>query len=497
MRIALLGVGLVGGSIARALHRLPVDQRPWIAAWSPVAGARDARTDGVVDELADDPEDALVGADLVVLASPASSIAGWIARLAAPADLGGALGPEATVTDVASTKRAVLAAADAAELRFVGGHPMAGRESSGYLASTGDLFVGRPWVIVRGSHARDADVDRVDWLARACGARPLEMSAGEHDEAAAAISHLPLLVAAALVESVSTEDGAFREPGAAAELASTGWASMTRLARGDPTMGAGILATNATPVLERLRELQDALDAWRAALEQEGGPDEEAIRARLAAIEISPRARLAGAVEPGTVTDAAVELVGVVPRDAVIDDASWHGIRRDGVGPILAAIRSRLRFEPRPAMEADPSYKQVIPYLVLRDGQAIFLMQRTRAGGDIRLHDRWSIGVGGHLDPRDGDLRGGLEREWREELDADFIPDFRLLGFLNDDTTDVGRVHLGAIFEADAAGRPVAVRETDKLSGSFVPLERVVEVAPDLESWSVLLLEAILAPPVR
>jgi prephenate dehydrogenase len=282
VRIALLGVGLIGGSIARAMRRLPVDQRPWIAAWSPTDGARDARTDGVVDEFADDPEDALVGADLVILAGPASTIPGWIARLIAPADLGAALGPDTTVTDVASTKVAVLAAADAAALRFVGGHPMAGRESSGYAASAGDLFVGRPWVVVRGAHARDADIDRVDWLARSCGARPVEMTAVDHDEATAAISHLPLLLSAALVEAVVGQDAALREPGPTSELASTGWASMTRLARGDPTMGAGILATNATPVLERLRILQETLETWRVALEQEGGPDEEEIRSRLA-----------------------------------------------------------------------------------------------------------------------------------------------------------------------------------------------------------------------
>ncbi len=103
-------------------------------------------------------------------------------------------------------------------------------------------------------------------------------------------------------------------------------------------------------------------------------------------------------------------------------------------------------------MEADPDFKQIIPYLVLRDGEAYFLMRRTRAGGDVRLHDRWSIGVGGHLNPGDEDLDGGLRREWSEELVADFVPDFRFIGLLNDDTTPVGEVHLGAVFVADAAG---------------------------------------------
>ena len=106
-------------------------------------------------------------------------------------------------------------------------------------------------------------------------------------------------------------------------------------------------------------------------------------------------------------------------------------------------------------MEPDRSWKQVIPYLVLRDGPRYFLMRRTKAGGDARLHDLWTIGVGGHLNPGDGDLAGGLRREWREEIEADFEPEFELVGLLNDDTTDVGSVHVGAVYVADARGRPV------------------------------------------
>jgi predicted NUDIX family phosphoesterase len=113
-------------------------------------------------------------------------------------------------------------------------------------------------------------------------------------------------------------------------------------------------------------------------------------------------------------------------------------------------------------------------------------MRRTRAGGDARLHDRCSIGVGGHLNPGDGDLPAGLRREWHEELRADFTPDFRLVGLLNDDTTDVGSVHLGAVFVAEADGRSVAIRETDKLNGAFASRDEVVAVAELLESWSAL-----------
>jgi predicted NUDIX family phosphoesterase len=195
--------------------------------------------------------------------------------------------------------------------------------------------------------------------------------------------------------------------------------------------------------------------------------------------------------------DPAQELVLVVPRAALMEDPGWYGLRTDGIASFEATVAEQGRFEPRAEMEADPGHKQVIPYLVLRDGDRVFLMRRTQAGGDERLHDRFSIGVGGHLNPGDGDLRGGLRREWHEEIDADFVPEFRLVALLNDDTTDVGRVHVGAVFTADAAGRPVRVRETTKLSGGFATVSDVLDVADRLESWSRLLAEAISSGTVR
>jgi predicted NUDIX family phosphoesterase len=180
------------------------------------------------------------------------------------------------------------------------------------------------------------------------------------------------------------------------------------------------------------------------------------------------------------------ELVYVVPRAVLLDGVGWHGVRTTETDAFLGLVATHGRFEPRQAMEADPSFKQIIPYLVLRDGERYFLMRRTRAGGDARLHDAWSIGVGGHVNPGDVDLAGGLLREWSEELVADFVPEFRLVGLLNDDTTDVGRVHLGAVYIADAAGRPVAIRETDKLTGAFASPAQVAEVAERLETWSRL-----------
>jgi predicted NUDIX family phosphoesterase len=197
------------------------------------------------------------------------------------------------------------------------------------------------------------------------------------------------------------------------------------------------------------------------------------------------------------------EQVLVVPTADVVrelgDGAGWHGIRPGGDAELADLLRRRGAFRARSAMEHDPGWKQVIPYPVLRDGEDWFLMRRTKAGSDARLHDRFSIGVGGHVNPEDGgldgDLRRALEREWHEELVVGFVPEFRFVGLLNDDTTPVGAVHLGVVYEGDAGGRPVAIRETDKLSGSFVDAAAVAAVADRLETWSRLAFEMLEARP--
>jgi len=280
MRLGLLGFGLIGGSIARALRASGSD---WsVAAWSPTgSGPRDALADGTIDAAASTIQDAVAGADLILLAAPPLACIELLDRLGGSLREG--LGPEAVVTDVASTKGQLVDRAKQAGLRFVGGHPMAGRETSGWAASTADLFVGRPWVIVPGDPADIAARERVESLARACGAEPLTMSATEHDAAVAAISHLPLVVAAALVEAVAGRaDGDARTDWpAAAALAASGWQGATRLARGDVEMGVGIVATNAPAIAARLRDLRAVLDGWIAELERPDGPEHAALAAHL------------------------------------------------------------------------------------------------------------------------------------------------------------------------------------------------------------------------
>jgi prephenate dehydrogenase len=132
----------------------------------------------------------------------------------------------------------------------------------------------------------------VEALARAVGARPVTLGGAEHDGLVAAISHLPLVAAAALVEAVTGSAGpaAAADAGwaedwpAARRLAASGWRDATRLARGDPAMGAGILATNAGPVLARLKAYRHVLDTWIAELERPSGPDPVELEERLLAV---------------------------------------------------------------------------------------------------------------------------------------------------------------------------------------------------------------------
>ena len=278
MRVAILGFGLIGGSLARALAAA-ADRAAWsVAAWSPTGeGTRQAAADGVIELAAASAAEALEGRELVVLAAPPTATLTLIDRLGDR--LGAALDPGAVITDVASTKVAIMTAAEARGLRFVGGHPMAGRETTGYAAATPDLFAGRPWVVVPTDPGDRAAIVAVETLAVAAGARPLRIDAAEHDAAVAAVSHLPLVVAAALAEAVAGDDDWL----SVRRLSASGWRDMTRLARGDEAMGSGIAATNAPAIAARLRRFRTVIDAWLAELERPGGPDEAALAGRLAA----------------------------------------------------------------------------------------------------------------------------------------------------------------------------------------------------------------------
>lgn len=188
------------------------------------------------------------------------------------------------------------------------------------------------------------------------------------------------------------------------------------------------------------------------------------------------------------------ERVLVLPRADVPGGCEFRGVRPTELAELQVAVRRSGRYVDRPLAEEDPSLKQLIPYVVVRDAKGVLLMQRTDAGGDVRLHRKASIGVGGHLNPVDhGDdpLMAGLRREWTEELDADWDPEFELVGLLNDESNPVGAVHLGVVFTVDAEGRAVDVREHDKLVGRFAGADELAASWDRLETWSQLVADAL------
>jgi arogenate dehydrogenase (NADP+) len=207
----------------------------------------------------------------VVLALP-------LDQLVAPApELIRALPPKALVTDVGSVKGPVLAGWRGQPVRFVGSHPMAGTALAGVEAGQRELFQGRPWVITPEDQTDPGALEAVQELASAVGSQPLICSAEAHDRAVALISHLPVLVSAALLEAA--DRGARGEEQALARaLASSGFADTTRVGGGNPELGTLICRWNREAVLSALIHYQSGLDALIEAVRQEDWP---ALQARL------------------------------------------------------------------------------------------------------------------------------------------------------------------------------------------------------------------------
>jgi prephenate dehydrogenase len=255
--IAIVGVGLIGGSVGLAVRAiwpgvrvLGIDTRDVLVS---------ALALGAVNETSSDVG-AAAAADLVILCAP---VATNVATLAA---LVPRLGPDAIVTDVGSTKRDIVAAAERAALaRFVGGHPLAGAATSGTASAREHLFRGRPWILTPSAHSTTDAVDRLRGFTRALGATPTVLDAVAHDRLMAYVSHLPQVVASTLLETIGTAVG---ESGLA--LSGAGLADTTRLAASPGALWAGILAANADHVGEAIGVLEGALATIRGSLADAG-----------------------------------------------------------------------------------------------------------------------------------------------------------------------------------------------------------------------------------
>ena len=286
VRLSLLGFGLIGGSIARALAER--DPASWVVtAWSRTReDAARGLADGVLAAVASDPESAADASDLTVLAASPTANLELVDRVGPVVARAGGL-----LSDVSSVQGPIAARAEAvAGLRFVGGHPMSGHERRGYAASDAALFVGRPWVVLPGRAAGPGDVALVRRLAEAVGARPIQLDALLHDRAVAWVSHLPLLASISLVEAATAVEGW----DAARLLAAQGWRDMTRLARTDPDLAAGIIALNAAALVESAQGYRAALDGWLQQLAGVGRGEVDASTLAARWAEIADRAGDAG-----------------------------------------------------------------------------------------------------------------------------------------------------------------------------------------------------------
>ncbi len=162
---------------------------------------------------------------------------------------------------------------------------------------------------------------------------------------------------------------------------------------------------------------------------------------------------------------------------------------------MLDIIQSKHFFLDRPTAEHSPQYKQIIPYVVIRHRDSFFLLQRTRAQAEARLHDKLSLGVGGHINPDAPTLLGGLDKELEEEVGVEGDYEISFVGILNDDTTDVGRVHLGAVYVLDSATGDVAIRETDKMTGSWIARADLAALRGRMETWSQIVYDGFIRRP--
>jgi prephenate dehydrogenase len=251
MRVAIVGLGLIGGSLARAL----VARGHEVVGVDVAPARRRARAAGAISRGAATPEGAAAGADVLVLAAPPRVNLAILRRLAPQCRAG------LVVTDVGSVKWPIQREARRLGLRrFVGGHPIAGSEGSGFGASSATLFHGHAWVLTPSAEAPALRLVRR--LVRAAGARPVLLEAAEHDRTLAFLSHVPQVVSWALFETAARDPVARRGMG----LAGPGFRDMTRLAKSPRPLWRDILSQNKAEVARALRALEKALARCRRDL---------------------------------------------------------------------------------------------------------------------------------------------------------------------------------------------------------------------------------------
>ena len=257
--IGFIGFGLIGGSIARGLKRSDPAFRI-LAYMRTRSKLEQARRDRIVDEILDDVDERLSECDVILLCTPVEYISEYLQKIRPFLKEG------AVVSDVGSTKSAIHETVRALGMEscFVGGHPMAGSEKSGYEYSTDHLLENAYYIITPTSEVPTESVDRIVEIAGHLGAIPLLINPQDHDRIVAAISHLPHLIAAALVNLVHDNDD---EGQHMKRMAAGGFKDITRIASSSPVMWEQICMTNRGPIMEMLDLYMDSLAAIRKDLD--------------------------------------------------------------------------------------------------------------------------------------------------------------------------------------------------------------------------------------
>lgn len=189
----------------------------------------------------------------------------------------------------------------------------------------------------------------------------------------------------------------------------------------------------------------------------------------------------------------------VVARDEMFRDGTWHGLKTDGVSRLVKIISTKRKFMARGEVEDDPKWQQIIPYMFFLNGKKLFLMQRNLGHTDSRLANNFSLGIGGHINK--GDIKSGTiadwaRREFEEEVDYHGRYKTEFLGLLNDDSNDVGMVHLGLIIKIAGDGNGITVRDEHQ-SGKLVSVEDARKYYKKMETWSQIVYDYLMGKSQR
>ncbi len=187
------------------------------------------------------------------------------------------------------------------------------------------------------------------------------------------------------------------------------------------------------------------------------------------------------------------ELILVVKRDKLFPHGAWDGFKQVNFDNYLQIIQDNKEFLPRSLMEQDPAYKQIIPYLVFEHNNRYFLMQRHKKASEQRLQSKFSLGIGGHIrqeDMESSDLFDWAKREFHEEVNYTGNLKIKPLGILNDDSNDVGKVHIGFVFLLHGDTDQISVK-SELQSGQLVTLKECTHYAERMETWSQLVVECL------